>query len=205
MKRILAFSFICALAANCVLAEERMGSVRIVNRDGSGHFLEIDRDQRIINVSPEMTGEPNEVNIPSGGVATTQLAAGPWNVYGDDSPRFTVMINAGQDYDFTLQPFSQTTAYGNVTYGLLGLFDDGYNQSSYQLYALDQAPPPIVVQPAPTPAPPVVVVPGPSYHYPPPYHHRDKGRDLGEAIGSAVFDILGEVLSDDHHHRRRRW
>lgn len=200
MRKLTAVMLLFTLAASCGMAEDRPGTVRITNRDSGEHSVEIERNQRIIQVFPGPASQPNAVTIPAGGLAATELAAGPWNVYGDGNHRFTIMVTAGQDYDFTLQPFSQTGPYGDVAYGLLGMFDDGYNQSSYQLFALDEAPPSIVVQPAP--APPVVVVPSPSYYYPPPYH-RDRGRDLGEAIGSAVFDILGEVLSDDHHRRRR--
>lgn len=177
------------------------GTVRITNRDGVARTILIDPQQRILYVYPNAEERTGEVVVPSGGLATTQLASGAWTVYGDGDPRFTIMVRQDGEYDLTLQPFSQTNAYGGVSNGLLGVIDDGYNHSSYQLFALAEVPPTVVVEPAPA-TPPVVVVPGPSYYYPPQYYRRDKGRDLGEAIGSAVFDILGEALSDDHHHRR---
>ncbi len=190
------------LVVGCAWAGDG-GAVRIMNRDGVDHSIEIDAGQKILHVFPGVVQRPGPVTVPAGGTATTELTPGPWSVYGDGNHRFTIMVTRGGDYDFTLQPFSQTSAYGGTSYGLLGLIDDGYNQSSYQLFGLAEVPQTVVVQPTPAPAP-VVVVPSPSHYYPPPYH-RDKGRDLGEAIGSAVFDILGEVLSDDHGHRRRHW
>lgn len=203
--RNLAIVFVLLLAAGSVQAGDG-GTVRITNRDGSPRYIEIDPQERIVYIYPDSTGDSAEVAIPAGGVATTELAPGTWSVYGNDDPRFTIMIARDGDYDLTLQPFSQTNAYGVASYGLLGVIDDGYNHSSYQLFPLAQVPQQtIVVQPPPPATPPVVVVPGPTYYYPPTYYRRDKGRELGEAIGSAVFDILGEVLSDDHdHHHRRR-
>lgn len=208
MNRILAYTGVLLLIAGLALADDT-GTIRITNRDATAHSLEIDQQQRILHIYPGTVERSGAVTIPAGGVATVSLAVGPWSVYGDGSSRFTVMISRRDDYEFTLQPFTQTNAYGGVSHGLLGLIDDGYNQSSYQLFALAEAPPTVVVQPAPAPAP-VVVVPSPSYYYPPVYYRRDEGRELGEAIGSAVFDILGNVLSDDndHHHRRHdrdRW
>lgn len=189
-------------ATGLVQAQDRMGDIQIINRNGVPHSLEIDRDRRIIRVFPDVVPDTQDIfTVPPGSTATTQLAAGPWKVYGDDEMRFTVMVQQGGTFDFTLQPFLQTGPYGQTGYGLLGLVDDGYNQSSYQLFSLETAPQVVVVEPPPPD--PIVVVPSPSYYYPPPYH-RDKGRELGEAIGSAVFDILGEVLSDDHRGPRRR-
>ncbi len=169
-------------------------NIQFHNMDSSNHTIQLDRANRIIQVYPQSMGGTNTFSVPSGGSATTTLTPGSWAVYGNGQNRFHIIVNPNSSYDFTLQPFSQNSSYG-TNYGLLGVINDGYNNNSYLLYELAQVPPPI-------PSPPVVIVEQPSYYYPAPYRY-DKGRALGEAIGSAVFDILGEALSDDH--RRRRW
>ncbi len=176
-------------------AFSRDAEIQFHNMDSSQHTIQLDRANRMIQIYPQAMSGQNIFTVPSGGSATTRLAPGTWSVYGNGTNRFQIIVNPGNNYDFTLQPFSENSSYG-TNYGLLGVINDGYNNNSYLLYELAQVPPPI-------PSPPVVIVEQPSYYYPAPYRY-DKGRALGEAIGSAVFDILGEALSDDHHHRRRR-
>ncbi len=197
-------SFFClfALASACAFSQD--ASIEFHNSDGVGHAIAIDRNNQYITVYPQEVVGGDSFTVPSGGSASTMLRPGRWSVYGDGNYRFDIMIAAGNGYSFTLQPFTQNSSLG-VSYGLLGLVNDGYNTRSYQLYDLAQVPPPYPN------VPPVVIVEQPSYYYPappppyyPPYRY-DKGRALGEAIGSAVFDILGEALSDDHGHRRHRW
>lgn len=192
--------FATVLAVTLLLAAgnaafSRDADIQFHNMDSSNHTIQLDRANRIIQVFPQAMSGTNTFTVPSGGSASTTLPPGSWAVYGNGANRFQIIVNPGSSYDFTLQPFSQNSSYG-TNYGLLGVINDGYNNNSYLLYELAQVPPPIS-------SPPVVIVEQPSYYYPAPYRY-DKGRALGEAIGSAVFDILGEALSDDHH-RRRRW